>query len=137
MAQPHNVSPSSARQLLNIRLPDGAPEKVMSLDGFTRGRSWADKGTLLVSAMSHLLTLKSDGTAASINIPDKRSGDLVYPEFLPGSEDFLVLFKPDDGEAEVWLATLSQGVVTNKTVLFTNDTSALYAVGGACAAGQE
>ncbi len=118
--------PSSVRQLLGIRLPDGAPEMVMNLDGFTRSGSWSDKGTLLVSALSHLLTLKADGTAASISIPDKRAGDLVYPEFLPGSEDFLVLFKPDDGEGEVWLATLSQGAVTKTTVLFKNDTAARY-----------
>jgi hypothetical protein len=118
--------PASGRQLLEVRLPDGAPETVISLDGFTRGGSWSDRGTLLVSAQTHLLTRKTDGTAASISIPDKRAGDLVYPEFLPGSEDFLALFKPQDGEGEVWLATLSQGGVTNPTVLFKNDTAARY-----------
>ena len=113
-------------QLLGVRLPDGAPETVMPIEGFTRGGSWSDGGTLLVSALRHLLTRKADGTAASVSIPDKRTGDLVYPEFLPGSEDFLVLFKPEDGEGEVWLATLSQGAVTKTTVLFKNDTAARY-----------
>ncbi len=118
--------PTSGRQLLGIRLPDGAPETVIPVDGFTRGGSWSDKDTLLLSAISHLLTRKPDGTAASVSIPDKRAGELVYPEFLPGSEDFLALFKPADGEGEVWLATLSQGAVTKWTVLFKNDTAARY-----------
>ena len=62
----------------------------------------------------------------SISIPDDRKGELVYPEFLPGSEDFLTFFKPDSGEGEVWLATLSQGAVAKPTVLFKNDTAARY-----------
>ena len=118
--------PASGRQLLEVRLPDGAPEPVISLDGPTRGGSWSDGGTLLVSALSHLLTRKADGTVASVSIPDKRSGDLVYPEFLPDSEDFLALFKPEDGGGEVWLATLSQGAVTKTTMLFKNDSAARY-----------
>jgi eukaryotic-like serine/threonine-protein kinase len=120
------TAPSAARDLVEVRLPDGAPEKLISLDGYTRGGSWSDKGTLLVSAMSHLLTRKPDGTASSISIPDKRTGNLVYPEFLSGSEDFLVLFCPEDGDCEVWLATMSQGVITNHSVLFKNDTAARY-----------
>ena len=118
--------PSAARQLFGVHLPDGAPEMVMPLNGYTRGGSWSDKGNLLVSALSHLLTRKPDGTVASISFPDKRTGDIVYPEFLPGSEDFLALFKPEDSEGEVWLATLSNGAVTNPTMLFKNDTAARY-----------
>src|SRR5437016_5850146 len=116
----------SGRQLLGVRLPDGAPETLIPLDGFTRGGSWSDSGTLLVSELSHLVTHKPDGTAVSISIPNDRKGELVYPEFLPGSEDFLTFFKPDSGEDEVWLATLSQGAVAKPTVLFKNDTAARY-----------
>jgi len=118
--------PSSGRQLQGVRLPDGAPETLMPLNGFTRGGSWSDTGILLVSGMSHLLTLQADGTVASISIPDQRPGNLVYPEFLPGGEDFLVLFKPDDGEGEVWIATLSKGAVMSPSLLFKNDTAARY-----------
>ena len=117
---------ASGRQLLGVRLPDGAPETLIPLDGFTRGGSWSDSGTLLVSELSHLVTRKPDGTAVSISIPDDRKGELVYPEFLPGSEDFLTFFKPDSGEGEVWLATLSQGAVAKPAVLFKNDTAARY-----------
>jgi serine/threonine protein kinase/WD40 repeat protein len=116
----------SARQLLGVRLPDGAPETLIPLERFSRGGSWSDTGTLLVSELSHLVTRKPDGTAVSITIPDNRDGELVYPEFLPGSEDFLIFFKPKGGEGEVWLATLSQGAVTKPTVLFKNDTAARY-----------
>jgi eukaryotic-like serine/threonine-protein kinase len=120
------VSFSAFRQLLGLRLPDGAPETLLPLEGFTRGGSWSDSGTLLVSELSQLVTRKPEGTAVSISIPDDRKGELVYPEFLPGSEDFLTFFKPDSGEGEVWLATLSQGAVTKPTVLFKNDTAARY-----------
>ena len=64
--------PASGRQLVEVRLPDGAPETVISLDGPTRGGSWSDAGTLLVSAFSHLMTRKADGTVASVSIPDKK-----------------------------------------------------------------
>ena len=120
------VIPLSGRQLVGVRLPDGAPERVIAFEGFTRGGSWSDKGTLLVSALSKLVTLKTDGNAETINFPDKRTGDILYPEFLPGTEDFLALFQPDDGDGEVWLATLSHGAVTNPTMLFKNDTAARY-----------
>ena len=118
--------PSAQNKLLGVRLPDGAPETVMPLDGFTRGGSWSDAGTVLVSGISHLVTREADGASASIDIPGDRTGQLLYPAFLPGSEDFLALFKPDGSEGEVWLATLSDGAVTNPTVLFKNDTAAAY-----------
>jgi eukaryotic-like serine/threonine-protein kinase len=121
-----SFSSASGWQLLGVRLPDGAPETLIPLDRFTRGGSWSDSGTLLVSELSHLVTRKPDGTAVSISIPDDRKGELVYPEFLPGSEDFLTFFKPISGEGEVWLATLSQGAVAKPTVLFKNDTAARY-----------
>jgi serine/threonine protein kinase len=120
------ISFSSLHQLLSVRLPDGAPERLIPLEGFTRGGSWSDTGTLLVSELSRLVTRKPDGTTVSIRIPDNRDGELVYPEFLPGSEDFLIFFKPKGGDGEVWLATLSQGAVTKPTVLFKNDTAARY-----------
>ena len=118
--------PASGRELVGVRLPDGAPEKVIPLDGFSRGGTWSSAGTLLVSVLPSLVTRKPDGTAISIPIPDKRKGDLLYPEFVTGSEDFLTLFKPEDGDAEVWLSTFSQGVITKTTVLFKNDTAARY-----------
>lgn len=118
--------PTSGRQIADIRLPDGAPENLISLSSFTRGGSWSDQGTLLISAISQLMMRKADGTPARVSVPDKRPGALVYPEFLSRSEDFLVFFKPEDGDGEVWLATLNQGVVTTRTVLFKNDTAARY-----------
>lgn len=118
--------PTSGRQITDIRLPDGAPENLLSLPRFTRGGSWSNQGTLVISTITQLMTRKPDGTPAPVSIPDKRAGALVYPEFLTGSEDFLVLFKPEDGEGEVWLATLNQGEVTTRTVLLKNDTAARY-----------
>src|SRR5437899_6498177 len=58
--------------------------------------------------------------------PMTGKGNLCTRNFCPGSEDFLTFFKPDSGEGEVWLATLSQGAVAKPAVLFKNDTAARY-----------
>jgi len=65
--------PASGRTLLGVQLPDGAPGTIINLDGFTRGGSWSDKGTLLVSAISHLVTPKPDGTASSYKASNNRT----------------------------------------------------------------
>ena len=49
------------------------------------------------------------------------------PGFLPGGEDFLVLFAPDGPEeAGVYLATLRAGTSADPVLLFKNNTAAHY-----------
>ena len=115
--------------LVSVRLPDGPPEADTDFGrrGFTRGRSWSDKGTALISMFDHLETRGNDGTPVVVENTTKRVGRFYSPEFIPGSEDFLVYFRERGSEnGEVWLATLSGGSMTNVNVLFKNETAARF-----------
>ena len=71
------------------------------------------------------LTLGSGAAPASVSQLDE-AGGLLYPEFLPGTQDFLALSASAGGEDEVRLATLSSGKISNSVTLFKNETAARF-----------
>ncbi len=120
------------RGLVKVRVPDGAPELITQFRGFTRGGSWGDDGVILLSHLRRLYAVPaSGGELKPVEVPGMKPGIYDNPEFLPGSEDFLFLFVPDDGEGtEIYLATLRGGKVVNPTLLMKNDTAASYTPAG-------
>ncbi len=128
------VAVPTRRGLIKIRVPDGAPEVIAERANPTRGGTWSDKGTILISCMSRLNAVPAAGGQLKlVDVPGMGTGRYLYPQFLPGSEDFPFLLRPDDTEgSEVYLATLRDGKAVNPTLLMKNDTAASYtpAAGG-------
>jgi len=115
-------------QLFKMRVPDGAPEVVTELPAYTRGGTWSTNGTILVSSGDRLFAVPaSGGTRSLVEVSGTRPGAREYPQFLPGSADFLFLLVPEDGAgAEVYLATLRDGKALNPVMLIKNDTAASF-----------
>jgi hypothetical protein len=107
---------TTANNLVSVRLPDGPPEPDNNFHsvGYSRGGSWSDKGTLLLSMFNRLETRGTDGQSVVVENTTKREGKLLSPDFIPGSQDFLVYFRENGADnGEVWLATLSGNAMTN------------------------
>jgi len=118
--------------LIRVRVPDGAPEMIAQLPGPTRGATWGDNGTILISSVSRIYAVPvSGGEAKPVEAPGLKAGDYRYPQFLPGTADFLFLLLPEDTEgAEVYLATLRDGKAVNPALLMRNDTAASFTPAG-------
>jgi serine/threonine protein kinase len=123
-------------KLKKMRVPDGAPEIIANDIAALVGGSWSDHGTLLVApvgagAKSTLYSVPAAGGAAKeIEIPERPGRYPVWPEFLPGSEDFLFLAAREIEEFEVYLATLRDGRAADPVLLMKNATAARYTPAG-------
>ncbi len=120
---PANVA--LGRQLLDVRLPDGAPELVMNFATNVRGGGWSDGGRVILGGWG-ALTVGTGTESVDVKMPDGQAAALLYPEFLPGTEDVLALCDKPEDERDVCIATLSQGTVTNLKTLFKNATAARF-----------
>ena len=126
--------------LKKMRVPDGAPEIVMNDVTALVGGSWSNTGTLLVATPSGLYAVSAaGGVAKRIDVTGPRfasSGvpwDLMWPEFLPDSEDFLFLsvsVARGIEQSEIYLATLRDGRAVDLVLLMKNATAARYTPAG-------
>jgi hypothetical protein len=130
------VVPTTAG-LMKIRIPDGAPEKIATLPGPTRGGAWNHQDTVLIATITEpgsglrlFAVPAAGGELKRVDASSLREGEALYPEFLPGSDDFLFFFRPGevapDGEGEIYLAMLRDGKVLNPTLLRRNTSAARY-----------
>jgi hypothetical protein len=123
----------ATRRLLDVRLPDGAPDLVFNYSSNVRGGSWSDHGETLLASYTSLLTRGANGSTVGVEVRSNQQPNgkfLIYPEFIPGTNDFLALSGGEGAEMTVSLATFSNGVVANVTALFHNDTAARYTTSG-------
>jgi len=97
------------------------------------GGSWSDNGTLLVTGAGlglHVVPA-AGGVARRVELPLPNGVLFPYwPEFLPGSEDFLLIApaeKPE--ESGIYLATLGDGRA-DPVLLMKNATAARYTPAG-------
>jgi len=124
--------------LKKMRVPDGASEIVANDVATMVGGSWSDKGTLLFAAVKTGPNLyavpAAGGVAKRIEVTGLPEGRYVYwPEFLPGSEDFLFLSEllaRGIEESEIYLATLRDGRAADPVLLMRNATAARYTSAG-------
>jgi hypothetical protein len=75
----------------------------------------------------------SGGELLPVGMQRPISGALLYPQFLPGSEDFLFLARPpirDAETADIFLATFSKGNAVNLSLLMKNQTPARFTPAG-------
>jgi hypothetical protein len=128
---------SDGKSLKKMRVPDGAPEMVTGDAATLVGGSWSDNGTIIFAAVGKGSALyavpAAGGVAKRIEITGLPQGNLLFPEFLPGSEDFLflsrVLARGID-EHEVYFATLRDGRAADSVLLMKNATAARYTPAG-------
>ena len=120
--------------LKKMLLPDGAPETVTSDIAALVGGSWSSNGTLLVAMPSGLYAVSAAGGVAKriddTGTPFVRGGAAWWPEFLPGSEDFLVLVDQGIEQSDIYLATLRDGRAADPVLLMKNATAARYTPAG-------
>jgi len=122
--------------LKKMRVPDGAPEIVVSDVPALVGGSWSDRGTLLFATPAGLYSVPAAGGAATrieLRGALSESGaalDLRWPEFLPGGEEFLVSVERKLEPSEVYLATLRDGRAVDPVLLMKNATAARYTPAG-------
>jgi eukaryotic-like serine/threonine-protein kinase len=133
-ADSHGVFYSAgADGLIKVPLPDGAPEVAMPDFGPSRrGSTRDDDGALLVSTTNGLQWLAPGSQVRTITVPGLSGGRILYPEFLPNSDLFIFLWRPDDRSAKgVYLASIDdQGRVGNPALLVQNETAARYTPAG-------
>ena len=116
---------SDGTNLKKMRVPDGAPEIVMNDVAALVGGSWSNNGTLLVATTSGLYAVSAAGgvakriDAAGPPFESRVSWGFSWPEFLPDSEDFLVLSGSVERgieRSEICLATLRDGRAEDQPV---------------------
>jgi len=78
-----SVAYLNGTELVKVRLPDGAPERIAAYSTFSRGGSWSTSGVILISGAQGLLYAPASGGELKpvSNLPD---GFALYPEFIPG-----------------------------------------------------
>jgi hypothetical protein len=111
------VRPGGSTTLFDVRLPDGAPETVMTVPTVLRGGAWLADGSVVVSGIFELLRSRDRSPAEKIPVP---SPEAYYPEPVGASGHFLYWRPTADGRGEVCLATFMDGGIGNDTVLFEN-----------------
>ena len=125
---------SDGTNLKKMRVPDGAPEIIANGVTIIVGGSWSDNGTLLVAGLVNgaggLFVLPAAGGVAKrveVSLPNL----LRWPQFLPGSEDFLfVAATATIEESETYLATLRDGRAVDPVLLMKNATAVRYTPAG-------
>ena len=128
---------SDGTNLKKMRVPDGAPEIVANDVATLVGGSWSDNGTLLVAGAvmggpGLFVVPAAGGVAKRVEVSLKKDGFFLYwPEFLPGSEDFLVMAAASQiEESEIYLATLRDGRAADPVLLMKNATAVRYTPAG-------
>ncbi len=128
---------SDGKSLKKMRVPDGAPELVTGDAATLVGGSWSDNGTIIFAAVgkgSSLYTVAATGGVAKrLEVSGLPQGNLLFPEFLPGSEDFVFLSRvlaAGIDEHEIYLATLRDGRAADPVLLVKNATTARYTPAG-------
>ncbi len=82
---------------------------------------------LVKSSVSLFILPARGGESQAIALPGLPAGSYDWPEFLPGTNEFLVLFDSEDGtEAAIYLATLRDGKPADPVLLMRNRTAPHY-----------
>ena len=123
---------ATTNSVKRMRLPDGAPETLAAISEPLHGFSQAPDGTILFAGVTRLYAIAPGGQARAVETPGIPMGvNFRWPEFLPGSKDLLVLAEfPDSLENQIYLATLTDGALSNPVLLMKNQTMARYTPSG-------
>jgi serine/threonine protein kinase len=127
-ADSRSVAYLNGTELVRVRLPDGAPERIAAYPTYSRGGSWSTSGVILISGAQTLFYAPASGGELKLvsGLPD---GFVLYPEFIPGSDEFLFL-DVKEREGSICLATLREGKAENVVQLLTGGSPAHYTPAG-------
>ena len=80
-ADSRSIAYLNGTELIKVRLPDGAPERIASFPSYSRGGSWSASGVILISGRPALLYAPASGGELKpvSNLP---AGFVLYPEFI-------------------------------------------------------
>ncbi|HTL45450.1 MAG TPA: serine/threonine-protein kinase [Vicinamibacterales bacterium] len=123
------VVSGAARQLLDIKLPDGPAAIVMKYSANVRGGGWSQTEGVLLGATPPIAA-GAGGDGHGLNVVGRGPASFLYPEFIPGTNDFIAWSDTGGGDGAVVLATMADGAITNVTPLFKNETAARYTAAG-------
>jgi Tol biopolymer transport system component len=125
---------SDGANLKKMRVPDGAPEIIANGVTVMVGGSWSDNGTLLIAGLVngggglHMVPA-AGGVVKRVEVSLPKL--LYWPQFLPGSEDFLVMAAAAKiEESEIYLAILRDGRAADPVLLMKNATAVRYTPAG-------
>jgi hypothetical protein len=123
---------ATSNSVKRMRPPDGAPETLAAISEPLHGFSQAPDGTILFAGVNRLYAIAPGGQAKPLVMPGIAQGiGFRWPEFLPGSKDFLVAGElPEGFENDIYLATLGEGTISNPVLLMKNQTMARYTPSG-------
>ena len=128
---------SDGTNLKKMRVPDGAPEIIANDVATLVGGSWSDNGSLLVAGAvgggpGLFVVPAAGGVAKRVEVSVLKDGFFFYwPQFLPGSDDFLVVAAAANiEESEIYLATLRDGRAADPVLLMKNSTAVRYTPAG-------
>ncbi|MGD1090705.1 MAG: protein kinase [Bryobacteraceae bacterium] len=133
-----SIAFSTSDGLSTMRVPSGAQTMVAKFRFPTRGGTWSEKGIILLAAIlngeNHLYTVpENGGDLRQVEVAGLKDGAYLFPQFLPGGEDFVFAFRRlGSEEMEIYLATLQGGKVFNPLLLMKNDSAVQFtpALGG-------
>ncbi len=119
--------------LIKVRLPDGAPVQIAPVNGPSRGGTWSQSGTILFSGGLHGLSSVPASGGEWKKVSGLPPGGVLYPEFLPASDDFIFLLNPgpsSTGIGGIYLASYRNGAAVNPVLLLRGTTEAHYTPAG-------
>ena len=126
-------------RLMKVRTPDGAPELIAEVRGPTRGGSWSDRDEIVVSVVDDgrfrlFQVSPSGGELRPVEVSGLEEGEFFHPQFLPGGEEILFVFQPEDSQlqnvGEVYLATFTDGRAEDPVHLMESSTAVRYTSAG-------
>jgi len=94
---------AARRAFWKIAVSGGAPVKITSIDGMTRGATWTSDGSIFFSHKDSLYRISSDGGESELlaaPMREKREKGLRFPDPLPGGR--AVLFTMGTADMETW-----------------------------------
>jgi serine/threonine protein kinase len=123
------VVAGTARQLLDVNLPDGPAEVVMNYSANVRGGGWGSTAGVILGGGPAIVP-GPEGEGRPVQLESGKPATLLYPDFIPGTNDFIAWWDSDtDPGGSVCLASLT-GNVVNVRPLFKNDTAAVFTPSG-------
>ena len=122
----------AGNELRRMRVEDGVSEPVTRVSEPVLGLALGDNGSMLLGGVRSMSFVPSPGSKpVPFVLPGAGAGLYSWPQFVAGTDDFLVTFRADgDTSPQVYRARLKDGRVTEAFQLLSNATAALYTTAG-------
>jgi hypothetical protein len=122
----------AGNELRRMRVDDGVSEPIARVSEPVLGMALKDDGSMLLGGIRSMSLVPSPGsTPVPFVLPGAGAGLYSWPQFVTGTDDFLVNFQADGAASgQVYRARLKDGRVTEAYTLLSNTTAALYTPAG-------